>query len=80
MITKMFRRMIIGQAMHEVIIAVRNVDVSLKIHVNIGSFGQKNTAGAWLDALKASFVLPELISLQHGGTQSKDEVLTEKVT
>lgn len=57
-ITKTFKRMIIGQVMYLVVIAAWNVIVSLKIHVNIGSFMQINTSGAWLEAFVARFVLP----------------------
>lgn len=67
-ITKMFKRMVTGQATHVVAMAIWNVVVSLKVHMKMGSLGQKYTAGGWLEAFTARFVLPlELIFLPHGG-------------
>jgi len=79
-ITKTFKRMIIGQVMHFVVIAAWNVVVSLKIHENIGSFLQVNTSGAWLETFMARFDLPWFILFPHGRTQEyirEDTVLTQ---
>jgi len=61
MITKMFRKTVIGQAIHEMLIVAWNVDVSLNIHVNIGFVGQKNTSGAWLESFVTKSLLLETI-------------------
>ena len=37
--TRMFRKVVVGEAMDKMIDVVRNVVVSLKIHVNLGLYG-----------------------------------------
>lgn len=56
-----FRKTVIGQAIHEIAIVAWNVVVSLKIHVNIGFVGQKNTAEAWPESSVTKSVLFETI-------------------
>ena len=53
----MFRRMVIGHAMHVVTMATWKVVTSLKIQVKIGFWGQKNSAGALLEPSTAMSVL-----------------------
>lgn len=44
----MFSKTVIGHAIHDMLTVAWNVVVSLKIHVNTGFVGQKNTSCAWL--------------------------------
>lgn len=73
----MFRKTVIGQARHEMLIVAWNVDVSLKIHVNIGFVGQKNTSNARLESSVTKSLLFEAMVRPNHMTEYRNRLLTE---
>jgi len=76
LITRMFRKMVTGQAMPVMMEVLRNVVESLKIHVNVGWYGQENVVTF---AGKSIFSVDILISNRMGHHNSINRQLNTQI-